>query len=57
VFVVKPDKTVEMRSVQIGPTTDTKSVVTKGLELGDQVVIEGQLRLAPGVKVDIKNAA
>jgi multidrug efflux system membrane fusion protein len=57
VFVVKPDKTVEMRLVQIGPTTDTKSVVTKGLELGDQVVIEGQLRLAPGVKVDIKNAA
>jgi membrane fusion protein, multidrug efflux system len=57
VFVVKPDKTVEMRVVQVGPTTDTKSVITKGLELGEQVVIEGQLRLVPGAKVDIKNAA
>ena len=57
VFVVKPDKTVEMRMVKVGPTTDTESVITNGLELGDKVVIEGQLRLVPGTRVDIKNAA
>jgi multidrug efflux system membrane fusion protein len=32
------------------------SVVEKGLAPGEKVVTDGQLRLAPGVKVTIKKA-
>jgi multidrug efflux system membrane fusion protein len=57
VFVVKPDETVEQRLVELGPTVDAMAVITKGLAVGERVVTEGQLRLFPGAKVDVKNAA
>ena len=57
VFVVKPDSTVEQRPVELGVTVDTRAVVQKGLAPGEQVVTEGVLRLYPGAKVDVKNAA
>ncbi len=57
VFVVKPDRTVEQRPVELGVTVDSRAVVQKGLVLGEQVVTEGVLRLYPGAKVDVKNAA
>jgi hypothetical protein len=31
-------------------------VIDKGLQAGETVVIDGQLRLVPGAKVDIKNS-
>ncbi len=57
VFVVKPDLTVESRPVVVGNTVDGESVVEKGLVPGEQVVTDGQLRLAPGAKVEIKTSA
>jgi multidrug efflux system membrane fusion protein len=57
VFVLKPDGTVEQRSIQLGPTLDTRSIVEKGLAAGEQVVTEGQLRLYPGAKVAVKGTA
>ena len=51
VFVVKPDSTVESRPVVPGARIDGEVVITKGLEPGELVVTEGQLRLAPGIKV------
>ncbi|HYB08598.1 MAG TPA: efflux RND transporter periplasmic adaptor subunit [Alphaproteobacteria bacterium] len=57
VYVVKADKTVEQRPVEVGPTVDAKSVIQKGLEAGEQVVTDGQLRLFPGAAVEIRNAA
>jgi len=57
VYVVKANKTVEQRPVEVGPTVDTKSVIQKGLEVGEQVVTDGQLRLFPGAAVEIRNAA
>lgn len=57
VFVVKPDKTVEQRMIQLGPTVNAKSVIMKGLAAGERVVTDGQLRLFPGARVDVKNAA
>lgn len=57
VFVVKPDRTVEQRSVELGPTVADKSVIMRGLEAGEQVVTDGQLRLFPGARVQIRNAA
>lgn len=50
VYRVKPDSTVEVRLVQVGETYRNQTVVT-GLDPGDSVVLDGQLRLAPGMKV------
>jgi multidrug efflux system membrane fusion protein len=54
VFVVKPDLTVEIRSVEVGRTINGEVIITKGLKPGERVVTDGQLRLVPGAKVEIK---
>jgi multidrug efflux system membrane fusion protein len=56
IYVVKPDQTVEQRPVTIGITSQGGTVVQSGLKAGETVVTDGQLRLAPGVKVSIKTA-
>lgn len=55
VFVVKADMTVEARTVQLGQGIDGETVVRKGLEAGERVVTDGQLRLFPGAKVALMN--
>jgi len=55
VFVVKADMTVESRSIQLGQGIDGEAVVRKGLEAGERVVTDGQLRLFPGAKVALMN--
>jgi multidrug efflux system membrane fusion protein len=63
VYVVKPDPTnatiqvVEERSVTIGIAYDGETVVQNGLKADEVVVTDGQLRLAPGVKVSVKTAS
>ena len=56
VFVVKPDHTVESRPVVVRRTYEHESVIEKGLQPGETVVTDGQLRLTPGAKVEIQNA-
>ncbi len=51
VFVVKPDMTTEVRSVEVERSDGADAVIAKGLRKGEQVVVTGQLRLAPGAKV------
>ncbi len=53
VYVVKPDSTVEMRPVTIGENFQTETIVLKGVQPGEQVVTDGQLRLIPGAKVTV----
>jgi multidrug efflux system membrane fusion protein len=55
VFIIKADLTVEGRPVIAGITRDGETVIEKGLQPGEQVVTDGQLRLVPGAKVEIKN--
>jgi multidrug efflux system membrane fusion protein len=57
VFVVKADQTVEMRPIKVARTEGDDTVVADGLKVGDQVVTVGQLRLAPGMRVDTSSAA
>lgn len=54
VFVIKPDLSVEQRTVTTGPTSQLLTVVEKGLAAGERVVTEGQLRLSVGARVEIK---
>ncbi len=51
VFIVKPDDTVERRDVVVGRTEGEKTVVIKGLAVGDVVVTEGLDRLQSGAKI------
>jgi multidrug efflux system membrane fusion protein len=54
VFVVKPDLTVGVRPVTVRMTAGVETVIEKGLQTGERVVTDGQLRLVPGAKIDIK---
>jgi multidrug efflux system membrane fusion protein len=45
------DQAVQMRPVVTGPRVGEDVVIEKGLEVGETVVTEGQLRLAPGMRV------
>jgi len=54
VFVVKPDETAEARPVVAGVTYDALRVILSGVQPGETVVTDGQLRLTPGAKVAIK---
>ena len=54
VFVVKPDLTVEARPVVSGEELDGHVIVEKGLREGESVVIDGQIRLVPGARVELK---
>lgn len=56
VYVVKSDNTVESRLVVPGKTVNNETVIEKGLQPGEVVVTDGQIRLVPKAKVVIKNA-
>jgi membrane fusion protein, multidrug efflux system len=53
-FVIKPDMTADLRKIQVGESVGGVTVVEKGVEAGERVVTDGQLRLAPGSPVEIK---
>ncbi|HEV3207294.1 MAG TPA: MdtA/MuxA family multidrug efflux RND transporter periplasmic adaptor subunit [Terriglobales bacterium] len=52
VFVIKPDKTVEVRPVTVSFTQNNVASVTTGIAPGDVVVVDGQDKLQAGSKVD-----
>jgi multidrug efflux system membrane fusion protein len=53
IYVVKSDMTVDKRSVKVGRTAGSDTVVLSGVQPGETVVTDGQLRLIPGIKVHI----
>jgi multidrug efflux system membrane fusion protein len=57
VFVINSDLTVESRPVVVGRALEGETVIEKGLQSGEQVVTDGQLRLVPGAKIEIKGEA
>jgi len=57
VYVVGPGQTVESRSVTLGRVVGGRTVITQGLKAGEIVVTEGQLRLAPGARVEIEHSS
>jgi multidrug efflux system membrane fusion protein len=52
VYVIKPDETVERRAVAIAQIRDDVAIIDKGLEVGERVVVDGQYKLRPGIRVD-----
>ena len=55
VYVVNQDMTAQPQPVKIGWTVGEETVIASGLQPGQRVVTDGQLRLTPGAKVDIKS--
>jgi multidrug efflux system membrane fusion protein len=53
VFIVKPDNHVEQRPITVSLRTDKLVAVEKGVEPGEQVVVDGHVRLMPGSKVKV----
>jgi multidrug efflux system membrane fusion protein len=56
VFVVKPDLTVETRPVKVGRRLARDVVISDGVRAGERVVTDGQLRLTPGARIEIRPA-
>jgi multidrug efflux system membrane fusion protein len=54
VFVVQQDQTVDSRPVRVDRTLGQRAVIAEGLAPGETVVTDGQLRLAPGSRIEIK---
>jgi membrane fusion protein, multidrug efflux system len=57
VFVVQPDSTVENVPVTVSSSISGLDVVQKGLQPGDQVVMDGQANLVSGSKIRVKQAS
>jgi multidrug efflux system membrane fusion protein len=56
VFVIKPDSTVELRLVRVDRTVTNRTVIAEGLQAGDRVVVDGQLRLTNGTRVAVQRS-
>src|SRR3954453_17231872 len=56
-WVIKPDNTAEQRPLEANPVGTESVIVTKGLEPGERVVVNGQYRLQAGAHVDAKAEA
>jgi multidrug efflux system membrane fusion protein len=56
VYVVRPDQTVAMSMVEVGPTIDGRTAILRGLAGDEEVVTDGHLRLTPGAAIEVKNA-
>lgn len=57
VFVVGPNAAAELRPVALGRTAGHDVIITSGIQGGERVVTDGQIRLAPGSKVEIKDGS
>ncbi len=54
VFVVRPDSTAETKPVRVDRMAGEIAIVSGEIEPGDRVVVDGQLRLRQGSKVQVK---
>lgn len=52
-YVITKDKRAEMRPVEVGQIDGQEALITKGLQEGEQVVVDGQYKLEPNMKVEI----
>ncbi|HWA88284.1 MAG TPA: efflux RND transporter periplasmic adaptor subunit [Opitutus sp.] len=57
IYVVKPDQTVELRNVKVTRTQGDDTLLAAGVNAGETVVTDGQLRLLPGVKVEARTVS
>jgi multidrug efflux system membrane fusion protein len=54
VYVIDAEQKAAMRPIQVEIIEGDRAIVAKGLSAGEQVIAEGQARLAPGARVETK---
>jgi membrane fusion protein, multidrug efflux system len=52
-YVIKPDNTVEIRPVTVAQISEGQALINWGLAANERVVVDGQYKLKPGVRVTI----
>jgi membrane fusion protein, multidrug efflux system len=52
-YVIKPDKTVEVRPITVGQISEGQALIDSGLAANEQVVTDGQYKLVPGRQVEV----
>jgi multidrug efflux system membrane fusion protein len=57
VYVVKQDSTAELRPVKLGQRQGDLVVVEQGVQPGERVIMNGQLAVMPGGKVNVITGA
>jgi multidrug efflux system membrane fusion protein len=55
VYVVRADNTAESRPVKTGGAYQNLTLISNGLKVGEQVIVNGQLRVAPNAKVVVQS--
>ena len=55
-YVVKPDNTVETRTLEVGQISEGFAIVDEGVAAGERVVTAGQYRLQPGARIEVGSA-
>jgi multidrug efflux system membrane fusion protein len=53
VYVINADSTVAVRPVKVAQTSGGQALIDSGLSAGEQVVIDGQYKLQPGIHVTL----
>ncbi|PRH14466.1 MdtA/MuxA family multidrug efflux RND transporter periplasmic adaptor subunit [Burkholderia multivorans] len=53
VYIVKPDNTVTVRKVKVGPVDGERTSIVDGVAVGERVVTDGSDRLREGAKISI----
>lgn len=56
VYVVRPDNTVALRPVKLGPLDGQRQAISEGVAAGEVVVTDGVDRLRPGAPVEVASA-
>ena len=54
IYVLQPDNTVKYTLVEVGKRLGNKYEIISGINEGDQIVTEGQVRLKDGIAVQLK---
>lgn len=57
IYVVKADRTVDLRQVTVGRVVGDMTAILSGVSEGETVVTDGQLRLLPGMRAEVKTLA
>ncbi len=56
VYVVGADMTAQVRTIEVQGLEGDEAIIAKGLEAGEQIVVDGQSRLKPDAKVALPGA-
>jgi multidrug efflux system membrane fusion protein len=55
IYIIQSDMTVEVRQLILGDEQGSEQIVLEGLDPSERLIVDGHLRLSPGLKVEVKS--